>query len=724
MKKPPRTPSPVDVPGPAGDRGTLRLSATAATLGAWIWVLGIFLVYLRPAAGHGWWAIPFQAFDLLPGAIAQLRPGPYFASRLTEAALGIGTTVLLLGACLGAGRMVLEALRIVPADRLWRGLVSAGAGAWLLSTAVLLLGSAGVFSRAVHAAMLLFFLAVGVVFAAARGNAPANPESPRRSPKDAGLPPLFAAGLAACAVAAGLLLFAGALTPPFEYDALEYHLAAPAAYLASGRIGFVPGNVYANFPALTEMLFLEALLFRAERAVKLIHLLFGFGAALAIGSWGSRRWGRVPGLGAAALFLAMPFTLQLAMTARIDLATAFFGAAAMLETVDAVRTRDRGSLLRAALLTGAACATKYTAIVLVAAPVGALLVVGAFLGIPSRREAAATAFRRLLVVGAVSLLCLAPWLVKNAVLTGNPVYPLFAGILGGRDWSPELGILWRAKHLHPDLATAVGTFFAKIPAYSFAEGGAVPAFAMLLPLLLFRRNEERFPRIRLLGGIVLLSAAAWALATYSPWRFLYPALGALCLLAGAALDGWSPARGAATAARVGLSLCLVWGILLQALTLAVDARDPSRRPARVSPLTWISGRITEGEFLGPAADPVFWMNEHLPGDATVLYLGEARTYYSRHRYVADTVYNRSRLVPLVAGAGGPDEIARRFREAGITHLYLNVSELERLRRNYGYLRDIDMNALAEFLGRYGEVIYDRGGRRTVWRLRWDGGDAG
>ena len=46
----------------------------------------------------------------------------------------------------------------------------------------------------------------------------------------------------------------------FGYDVLEYHLQVPKEYLQEGRIQYLPHNVYANFPANVEMLYLLAMI--------------------------------------------------------------------------------------------------------------------------------------------------------------------------------------------------------------------------------------------------------------------------------------------------------------------------------------------------------------------------------------------------------------------------------------------------------------------------------
>jgi len=66
----------------------------------------------------------------------------------------------------------------------------------------------------------------------------------------------------------------------FGYDVLEYHLQVPREFVESGRVAYLPHNVYAMFPLDVEMLYAAAMLIRGDAieaavAANFIHLLLG-----------------------------------------------------------------------------------------------------------------------------------------------------------------------------------------------------------------------------------------------------------------------------------------------------------------------------------------------------------------------------------------------------------------------------------------------------------------
>ena len=52
----------------------------------------------------------------------------------------------------------------------------------------------------------------------------------------------------------------------------------------------------------------------------------------------------------------------------------------------------------------------------------------------------------LYVMAAMTLLPFAPWLVRNAVYTGNPVFPLATSVFGRGHWSGKSQQRWNDGH--------------------------------------------------------------------------------------------------------------------------------------------------------------------------------------------------------------------------------------------------------------------------------------
>jgi len=388
-----------------------------------VWAVAVALVWLLRCDA---WLWPVQLVQLL--SASPFRFGPHFGAFVRDAAVGAATVTLILLAAFGVGATLLS--RWSSERNLLTALFALALGLWVVSVAILIVGAFSVAATPCVLALSLCWLL------------PWPRQFLRRD--DACVAPTGWETILFCFLVIGALLnLIGALAPPFEYDELEYHLGALADYRRAGRIVFLPHNFYSNLPQLTEMLYLPG----SDTAAKLLHWTFGVLSALAVYAVTTRVSTRRVAVTAAALFYCVPFVQDLSITARIDLATTFFATLAFGGLL-------LGETNLAALAAGCAVASKWTAI-----PVVLLLCL-----IFSARSV-----RRLSLFAFLSSLFILPWLVKNWLLAGNPIYPLWSH---AASWSAEQAALFAQKH-HPSFDVAGLWQLVELPwRYSFTGPGA------------------------------------------------------------------------------------------------------------------------------------------------------------------------------------------------------------------------------------------------------------
>ena len=277
----------------------------------------------------------------------------------------------------------------------------------------------------------------------------------RVGPIDAG-PPRWSAGQVvgfAAVVAPFLALMGlGALLPTIEFDALEYHLQGPKEYFLDGRIGFLPHNVYASMPFGVEMLTTLAMEVMGDwwlGALAGQELIAWFALASAVliaGSASQVAGSNRAGWFAAVVYLTTPWIFRAGNTPFVEGPLCFTHAALIWAVVRLGWFRNRGTGevgrplaegLLVGLLAGGALAIKYPALISAVVPAG-LVVLAEAIRARSGRLALGFAVGLGLVAG--------PWLGKNAVDTGNPVYPLAWSVFGGDEWDAGREAQWRAAH--------------------------------------------------------------------------------------------------------------------------------------------------------------------------------------------------------------------------------------------------------------------------------------
>ena len=667
--------------------------------------------YSRPDI---WLLVPDQLADLVdPPAEDQ---GSAWAN-VWERADVYGLAAMIVLGVWGLGHAVLSVLRLPLAERCAeRSTFAFGCGTALFSLIMLGSGLAGWLERPLFAAVLAGGIVAGVaaragawvrLIATLRG----REKSRARSGGSAGHRGLAAVCVMAVAPFVVAMLL-GATLPPTDFDAKAYHLTGPKEWFLDGRISFLPHNVYTSFPFLTEMLSLAGMVLRDDwyrGALVGQVVLSSFALFTAVGLYAAgRRWfSPAAGWLAVLVFLTTPWTYRISTIAYAEGGLSFFLFATFLAVLITVERRAAGESpwgmgLVAGLLAGSGMACKYTGLVQVVLPLGAALLVGIRWrgaqgmterrtvpasenadresnGIPSRGGAA----RVLLMFAAGLAIAVGPWLLRNTVQTGNPVYPLAYSIFGGRDWNAQLDERFRAGHSSSaDQYTASHLAANLIDVAARNDWHSALLFALAPLAFLTGRNRALVLGCWLYVGYLFL---AWWVLTHRIDRFWVPMIPVVALLAGVGATWsrhteWKIACGIALAAGVLFNLAFVSTPLAGNNLWLGDVGRLRPQAERTAPTITLLNELYDAG--------------RLPGDAKLLLVGDAQVFDARFPHVYNTVFDHSIFEQWFGerDAGAPDgwrvadeeTIRRRLSAAGVTHVAVNWQELLRYRTTYGY----------------------------------------
>ena len=129
------------------------------------------------------------------------------------------------------------------------------------------------------------------------------------------------------------------------------------------------------------------------------------------------------------------------------MATAFFTTLTLLALGQGMIAKDSRWLRLGAVLMGLTLSTKATAL----GTLG-LLALGLLVWrLRGLKESPFAAVKGAVLWGLLALLIGSPWLIKSAIYTGNPVYPFFYGMFGGRGWdkaAADYYTQWNARIRH------------------------------------------------------------------------------------------------------------------------------------------------------------------------------------------------------------------------------------------------------------------------------------
>lgn len=605
---------------------------------------------------------------------------PYAATALTlfAASLLIGTATF---GSLSAQFHLLTAERFV---------IRAGIGLSLQSLWTLLAGRFGFLSTVVLLVPAAAALTILLVRAVQRD--PKHTQPSLRIKNDSRLDWLTGTCLAWVVASFGIILLLGGFTPPWDFDVREYHLQGPKEWFQAGRITCLEHNVYTSFPFLSEMLSLDAMVLTndwKDGAIAGKFLLAQFQVLSAVCVYAiARRWfGLHAALLAVVVYLTTPWTLRISTISYAEGATSFYLVAALMTALIAGPIKDaaerRGLVLIAGLLAGSAMAAKYPGLVSAVIPIGVLLLWA--------RRTSGDVLRTAVLYATGVLFAVGPWLIRNAIDTGNPVYPLLYSVFGATDWSPAMNAKWSAAHSAPEhqLLRIPIHLFAAIVRNDWTSG---LLFGLAVPTLVWLKARRE---VRWMWGMTAWMLFTWWALTHRIDRFWVPVIPVVAVLAGSA---WRLFAGR------------FWKVLL---VLAVAFCSVYHLQFWRSGLVGFQGVLMDIDGLsGLVVRPdLKFLNRTLPDDSRVLLVGEAEVFDAEFPLVYNTVFDESIFEKWTADESddrawsaerrmkSPADIKATLREHGITHVYVNWQEILRYRRpgSYGYTEYVNPARFTELV---------------------------
>lgn len=332
------------------------------------------------------------------------------------------------------------------------------------------------------------------------------------------------------------------------------------------------------------------------------------------------------------------------------------------------------------VLGGLAGATKYTGLALVAAPL--VLVVPLLSKLKLARR-----MQLVLLVGSAAFVAASPWLARNTLFTGNPVFPFAYELFGGEAWSPAQDEQWDTGH---QLPAEHRPFVARMQlAYQELVGSGMFGFGLVL-LALTGAIARPDRATLMLAGWGVIMVCFWMTLTHMPWRFLTPLVAPLALLLGQLLD-W---RGSGHSlydnhgrheAPLWLRSPVVVVAVIAALwqldhtrSMLINAEKDTQR--RFQSLEFDLASTVGATDLFRVNHPV---NQLTPESSVIWQVGDAAVLYVERTQHYFVTFNRDPWLEFAAEHSASESLDF-LRSRNVTHVVFSWPEIERLRNTYGF----------------------------------------
>ena len=297
------------------------------------------------------------------------------------------------------------------------------------------------------------------------------------------------------------------------------------------------------------------------------------------------------------------------------------------------------------------------------------------------------ALKETVFMSAVAAIMFAPWLIKNAFFYGNPFYPFLHTLMGWAapaDWSGFLAdahsqnaarllsspAAWKELLMRPwnfSMGTPSVTDFMGMSFLIFVPWGLCLHWGVL------KRRDDIPP---VLTAIALIGLAAYVLWTLTSGlvRFIIPTLPIIsCIAALAIMRGPAPIWLRRCSWLVAIWVAMVNLLIAFSTGLDIHTGLWSQLLSNSSLSSYLGTR--HGSYPAPYYAAMDYINQHLPPDAKVLFLGEPRAYYCERNFVAATVFDDNPFWVEAREAQSSEDLLRRMKKLGVTHIFVNVNSI-------------------------------------------------
>jgi len=506
--------------------------------------------------------------------------------------------------------------------------------------------------------------------------------------------------------------------PPVSRDALTHHLVVPKLYIQKGGMVELPEIGFSYYPPNLDLLYIIPLYYGNDIIPKYIHFGFALLTGWLIFGYLRKRLNSLYALTGALFFLSIPVIVKLSITVYVDLGLTFFSFAALLMLF---RWYESGFNLRYLIYSGVLCGlalgTKYNGLlVLFIMTLITALIYIRFKPVGNSQQVGALKYAAIFMF--VSLLVFSPWMIRNYLWTGNPIYPLYkqwfkpaaAAVPGKQNASlikpaaaapaakkpagsqvgaQQRSAPWNHLTIRRILYGESWLQIALIPVRIFFQGqddnpkyfdGRLNPFLFILPFLGFYQHRRESAGItlekKMFVAVILLFILIAFLRYSIRIRYIAPVIPPLVILSMFGLRGlivMLKDRLPESRHRV-IPVCAT---LIAAAAIGLNAAYVTHQFKVVEPFSYISGRVGRDEYITrfrPAYPVIKYANENLADNARLLglFLGNRRYYSERSMILNEKIFKK-----IVAGASSQKMIAKKLTQRRFTHLLIRYDLFSR-----------------------------------------------
>lgn len=423
----------------------------------------------------------------------------------------------------------------------------------------------------------------------------------------------------------GWTLFLPSLQPPHIWDDISYHLPFARLYADSHALALGKFLRYPVINQFAELLFTATYMLVDARATQLVSWNAGMLTLIGIYAFLREKFGPYTGLIGVLIMCSSRVLSEAHYTAYVETTLCLLIAGFLIALLNASSENRRAMLILAGTCAGCAVATKYTAAVVISITLGVWLL--------AELISRTAKLRDLGYFLTPAVIVTAPWFIRNAILSGNPVFPFFSNVFGlGGLWNKDdlifQWLMWKSRCVMPVNTENIFNlpYFLSFECYRFRDStfSRLAHYAIICTVLAVAIKRERVLIVLL---VITEAFLLWWFYTCQNVRYALPVLPAVAI-AGA----WASHTIWLTFSRLPVSKMIA--AIGLALVIALGITKGAMRLDRVAPVC--ETKFDEENFLRkslPTYSAYEFLNGQEAGNLYALFDDRMNFYYTNGTFI-------------------------------------------------------------------------------------------
>lgn len=401
------------------------------------------------------------------------------------------------------------------------------------------------------------------------------------------------------------------------------------------------------------------------------------------------------------LFISLQPSLRFSYVAYSDFYLTFFSFGALILAINAFNKVDsidnrKLNFLLSAFLCGLGLNTKYNMLVFATLLYFFIFWISYYTFRNLKKAVIDT-----LIYCLISLVMFFPFMLKNYLLTGSPLYPFLTDIFPTTNPFAFKNVshfafrkFFYGENLLQILATPIMVFFYGVENNIQYFDGVLNPFFVIMPIIAIFAMKDKLSTVLFLFGW-LYNYFVLFLEPVSA-RFLLPSVPIFAYISGKYLSS------------LNLSNKKLWLLFLPFLLF--NLYFGGKHIIDKDKWQYLLGKISKDEFLErkcPDYRSIKFINQNTSKDARVFYLFSGqRTYYLERDFIYDS-FNDGRLFKRIFDGSNNDyELREKFKDYGITHFFIRKDLFEQfLTDNFN---ESELEILNNFFKKYVKLLFQDG----------------